>query len=69
MSKVALVTGGTTGLGAAICAHLGNDGYRVIANYFPALEKDAQQWQQRSEKVGINCAIAAADVSLSLIHI
>jgi len=63
VSKVALVTGGTTGLGAAICAHLGNDGYTVIANFFPELEQEAKQWQQQCDKTGFNCTIAAADVS------
>jgi len=42
---------------------LANDGYQVTANYFPELEKEAQQWQQQCQKAGLNCAIAAADVS------
>jgi len=33
MSKVALVTGGTRGIGEAICVALDNTGYTVIANY------------------------------------
>lgn len=63
MSKVALVTGGTTGLGAAICARLVNDGYQVIANYYPEMEKEAQQWQLQCNKEGASLAICAADVS------
>ena len=31
--KIALVTGGTRGIGAAISQSLLNDGYKVIANY------------------------------------
>jgi len=63
VSKVALVTGGTTGLGAAVCQRLCTDGYQVIANYFPKLEKEARQWQQLGEKNGLRYAIAPADVS------
>ncbi|NBO21244.1 MAG: acetoacetyl-CoA reductase [Rhodobacteraceae bacterium] len=33
MAKVALVTGGTRGIGAAICVALKAEGYRVAANY------------------------------------
>jgi len=33
MSRVALVTGGTRGIGAAISMALRNVGYRVAANY------------------------------------
>ena len=33
MSKVALVTGGTRGIGEAICVALDNAGYTVVANY------------------------------------
>jgi len=63
VSKIALVTGGTTGLGAAVCTALASDGYKVIANYFPALEKEAQKWVQQRDKEGLHCSIAAADVS------
>lgn len=63
MKKVALVTGGISGLGAGICARLASDGYQVIANYLPALEAQAIEWQQASEQDGLQCAVAAADVS------
>ncbi|MEM1140030.1 MAG: SDR family NAD(P)-dependent oxidoreductase, partial [Pseudomonadota bacterium] len=33
MTKVALVTGGTRGIGRAICEGLKNDGFTVVANY------------------------------------
>ena len=33
MARVAIVTGGTRGIGEAICLALRNDGFKVIANY------------------------------------
>ena len=39
MSRVALVTGGTRGIGAAISVALKNAGYRVVANYAGNEEK------------------------------
>ena len=33
MSRVALVTGGTRGIGEAICTTLKDKGYTVVANY------------------------------------
>ena len=39
MARVALVTGGTRGIGAAICKHLKDEGYSVVANYAGNVEK------------------------------
>jgi len=63
MTKVALITGGTSGLGAAVCKRLAADGYQVIANYLPGLEDQAHAWQQEFEQLGHTCSLAPADVS------
>lgn len=63
MSKVALITGGTTGLGAAVCHRLASDGFTVIANYLPATQAQAVQWQEESKAEGHNIELAACDVS------
>ena len=63
MSKVALITGGTTGLGAAVCDRLASDGFTVIANYLPATQAQALQWQADTKTKGQEVHIAAADVS------
>lgn len=39
MKQVAIVTGGTRGIGAAICKHLQENGYQVAANYAGNEEK------------------------------
>lgn len=39
MQKKAVVTGGTGGIGQAICRRLSADGYHVIINYFNSKEK------------------------------
>jgi len=63
MSKIALITGGTTGLGAAICQCLAEDGYQVIANYYPANQDQAEEWQQQFKQDGYSGSIVAGDVS------
>lgn len=49
MGRVALVTGGTRGIGRAISLALKNAGYRVVANYFGNVEAA----RQFTEETGI----------------
>lgn len=63
MSRVALVTGGTSGLGAAVCQHLCKDGYKVVANYLGEFEEQALAWQKQFSDGGFHCDLIAADVS------
>ena len=59
----ALVTGGTGGLGTAICQSLTGIGYRVTANYHPDFEETAQKWQKWQQSLGFDFALSPADVS------
>lgn len=59
MSKVALVTGGTGGIGNAICRKFAQDGYKVVTTYFEP-EAQAKAWQAKQD---FEVAIYPCDVS------
>jgi len=59
--KVALITGGTGGIGAAICLRLATSGARVATNY--RNEEKARQWQTDVKAKGYDIKIYHADVS------
>ncbi len=59
--RVALVTGGTSGIGAAICLKLAASGAKVATNYRNA--EKAIAWQAEAKKAGHDITIYQADVS------
>lgn len=61
--RIALVTGGTGGIGTYICRELADKGYQVIAGYYSNGNKDkAVEWQKAQIKDGYDIAIAFADI-------
>ena len=67
-NKVALVTGGTGGIGTAICERLYKDGFSVVANYrdFTKAMKwreEAKQWRDDQLKMGIDVKVVEGDIS------
>jgi acetoacetyl-CoA reductase len=60
-SRVALVTGGTGGIGSAICERLAQRGHKVVTNYRD--ENRARTWQQQMKAKGHSVDIVAGDVS------
>lgn len=67
-NKVALVTGGTGGMGTAICERLYKDGYTVVANYkdFTKAMKwreEAKKWREDQFKMGFDLKIVEGDIS------
>ncbi len=61
--KIALVTGGTGGIGSAICIGLAEQGRKVVAGYFPPEKDAAEAWQKARQEEGYDIEIAAGDVS------
>jgi acetoacetyl-CoA reductase len=60
-ARVALVTGGTGGIGTAICKRLADSGHKVATNY--RNEAKARAWQEEMKAAGYDIAIAKGDVS------
>lgn len=63
-SKVALVTGGTGGIGTSLCRELAQQGFTVVAGYNSGGKHEkAQAWQAAQAKDGFNIDVAYGDVS------
>ncbi|WP_221798596.1 acetoacetyl-CoA reductase [Oceanobacter mangrovi] len=65
MSKrVALVTGGTGGIGTAICKKLHDDGYQVVAGYYSGGKHEkAQAWQAELAAEGYDIALGFGNIT------
>lgn len=61
--KTALVTGGTGGIGTAICRALADQGRRVVAGYFPPEKEVAEAWKQAQKDAGYEIEIVGGDVA------
>ena len=61
--RIALVTGGTGGIGSCICRQLSADGFTVVANYIATEEVKAQAWLASERAAGRDMHIAMGDVS------
>ena len=61
--KIALVTGGTGGIGTEICRELCDRGRQVIAGYLPEDEEAARQWQAQLLAEDCQVDIVAGDVA------
>jgi acetoacetyl-CoA reductase len=61
-SRVALVTGGTGGIGTEICKALANNGCRVAASWLAGVD-DGEGWQAKYKDEGFDFAIAEGNIS------
>jgi acetoacetyl-CoA reductase len=59
--RVALVTGGTGGIGTAVCKRLADSGATVVATYRD--EEKAARWRQARQAEGYEFALAQVDVA------
>ena len=60
--RTALVTGGSRGIGRAVCLALAREGADIALNYV-SQEEAAKQVQSEVEALGVRCKIFKADVS------
>ena len=61
--RVAFVTGGTGGIGTAICRYLVDHGYKVAAGYNSGGDHEkARAWQAEQKAAGYDIAISYGDV-------
>ena len=60
-TRVALVTGGTGGIGTAICKKLADQGHKVATNY--RNEEKARAWQAQMQAEGYSFTLVKGDVT------
>ncbi len=61
--KIAIVTGGTGGIGSARCQRLAGD-YKVLACYFKNKQhEEAKRWQAEQKNLGFDMDIAYGDIT------
>ncbi|MGO1894107.1 MAG: acetoacetyl-CoA reductase [Luteimonas sp.] len=60
-TRVALVTGGTGGIGTAICKRLHEAGHKVATNY--RNEEKTRAWQAQMKQDGYDITVARGDIS------
>ncbi len=62
MKKFALVTGGSRGIGRAVCIKLAEQGYHVLINYKSNIE-EAEKTKSQVEEKGVTAELLPFDVS------
>jgi acetoacetyl-CoA reductase len=61
--RLALVTGGTGGIGTEICRRLGSAGHHVITTHLSSETEHARGWRQERAAEGLNIALVECDVA------
>jgi NAD(P)-dependent dehydrogenase (short-subunit alcohol dehydrogenase family) len=61
--KVALITGGDSGIGRAVATLFAREGANVAINYLDEEQSDAEETKQAVEEAGAECLFVAGDVT------
>src|SRR5699024_853923 len=63
MNKVAVISGGASGIGQSLAIEYAKAGINTVVNYYPSDPHDVQQTVDAVEKAGAECRAVAGDVS------
>ncbi|MDY6940228.1 MAG: glucose 1-dehydrogenase [Cyanobacteriota bacterium] len=61
-NKVAIITGGSGGIGQELCVRLAKEGAKIVINYRSS-EEEAEETKEKVEQIGSSAFIVQADLS------